>query len=717
VASEWGGRASGVGDPVPERMKGPWIDRRLQEVPPRPWRKVHLDYHNSHHMPSLGGEFDADEFGERLLGAHVDSIVVFAKDMHGYFYYPSEYGPVHPGLSFDMLGQQVEACRRRGIKVYAYYCVTWDNYLAENHPEWLVWKRDRTTYLPKFDETPRWTALCLSNPDFVEVVLDHSREIVAGYDLDGIWYDMPLPIGGECYCRNCLPAIRAAGRDPFDVAAQREHKQALLTEFMRRAYEQARSIRPGCQVDQNNQTRLGLGERAPYMDNIDIEALPTAAWGYTYYPAVVRYARTFGTSVCGMTGRFHRSWADFGGLKHPTQLRAELAGIVAQGAQADIGDQLPPSGKLDVAVYDVIGKAYAEVKKLEPFLDGAAPVTEAAIVVAGLPLHDFGLTSGGEGGPGECGGTGDLSRGVLGCTKLLTEMRVQFDIVEPGSENGDILNRYRLLVLPDGLTVDEELAEQLRSYLRDGGAVFASHDALRIGGTGEVWADGLGIEYQGESPFAPSYLKMGPDLLDGLPDYEYALYEGTARWTCSGGEQMLARVSEPLFQRGPEHYTSHAQTPADHVTEYAAVVRQGRVAATAFPIGASYYRNGYWIYREVFRRLLEQILPERLVRTDAPISAEVTLTHQRATGERPARYMVHVVNFSPNRRTPEQTEYLEDPIPMRDVQVNLSLNTGIVRAYLAGGGEVPLKSTGEGYRIEVPKVETGAIVVLEEAGE
>src|SRR5919202_1216265 len=138
--------------------------------------------------------------------------------MHSYFYYPSTYGPVHPGLKRDLLGEQVVACRKRNIKVYAYYCVTWANYLAEHHPEWLMWKRDRTTYLLRFDETPGWTALCLSNEDFVQLVPDHSREIITSYDIDGIWYDMPYPREGECFCSNCLATLRARGRDPFAVA-------------------------------------------------------------------------------------------------------------------------------------------------------------------------------------------------------------------------------------------------------------------------------------------------------------------------------------------------------------------------------------------------------------------------------------------------------------------------------------------------------------------
>ena len=692
--------------PVTPAHRPLWIDPRLHQLPLRPWRKIHLDYHNSQHMPRLGAAFDADEFGDRLVEGHVDSIVVFAKDMHGYFYYPSAYGPAHPGLSFDMLGPQVEACRKRDIKVYAYYCVTWDNYLAEQHPEWLVWKRDRTTYLPKFDETPSWTALCLTNEEFVQLVLDHSREILTSYDLDGIWYDMPLPIGAECFCRNCLQILRERGLDPFDVGAQRGHKQEILVEFLRRTYELAHELKPGIQVDQNNQTRLGLGARSPYLDNIDIEALPTAFWGYLYFPTTVRYARNFGRSVYGMTGRFHRSWADFGGLKHPNQLHTELAGIVAQGAYCDIGDQLPPSGRLDPAVYATIGECYAEIERLEPFLNQAAPVVEAAIVVDGLPLEDLSAV--------EHDRTASLGVGVFGTVKLMQEQHVQFDVVA----GGDDIERYRLLALPDTLAVDQALAARLRAYLQGGGAIVAAHDALRVAGTDTLWAEGLGMQYQGESPFVPAFLKLGPELTADLPDYEFALYDGTAQWRPTDGSETstLAHVGEPLFQRGPEHYTSHNQTPVDHVSDFAAIVRHDRLAATAFPIATSYYRHGYWIYRELFGRLLRSVLPRRLVETNAPISTEVAVTHQEAKADRPERWMVHVVNFSPNRRTPAHTDYVEDPIPLHEISLDVALDAEIARAYTAAdGAELPLRRQDDRWRVVVPRIDISAIVVLEAA--
>jgi hypothetical protein len=677
-----------------------WIDARFHTRELHPWRKVHLDYHNSEHMPGVGKDFDAEEFGDRLVQAHVNAIALFAKDMHGYFYYPSAYGPVHRSL-------QLEACHRRGIKVYAYYCVTWDNYLAERHPEWLAFKRDRTTYLPKFDETPSWTALCLSHHDFVQLVLEHSRECLTNYDIDGIWYDMPLPINGECFCPTCLSTLRATGLDPFDVVVQRQHKQELLTSFMQQAYTLAHKLRPSCQVDQNNQTRLGLGARAPFMDNIDIEALPTAMWGYLYFSMNVRYARGFGVSVCGQTGRFHGSWADFGGLKHPTQLQTELARIIAQGAQICIGDQMPPSGRLDPAVYETIGKGYADIESLEPYLSGAAPVVEAAIVIDGLLLEDVGRPTGPEGG--------SLGESILGTVKLLMEQHVQFDIVEA---DGD-LERYRLLILPDSLVVTTALAERLRAYLDHGGALIASHHALRLDGSSASWADDLGISYEGESPFVPTYLKLAAPLCSKLPDYEYALYNGSARWKresdqAEGG--IWARLGDPLFQRSAQHYTSHAQTPFDHITDYPAVLQRGKLAATAFPIGTSYYSHGYWIYREIFHRLVRAILPVRMIETNAPISTEISVTYQLVDSHHPARWMVHIINFSANLRTPEHVEYYEDPIPLHNVSIELAIDAQIQRAYIASdGSEVPYEANQRGVHITVPKIVVSTIIVLEQA--
>lgn len=58
-----------------------------------------------------------------------------------------------------------------------------------------------------------------------------------------------------------------------------------------------------------------------------------------------------------MTGKFHLSWGEFGGFKHPNALRYEAALSLANGAGCSVGDQMHPYGFLDDATYELIGKA------------------------------------------------------------------------------------------------------------------------------------------------------------------------------------------------------------------------------------------------------------------------------------------------------------------------------------------------------------------------
>lgn len=674
-----------------------WIDPKIAALPNGHWRKIWEDFHNSQYIPTIGEKFNADEWGDRLLAGNVDAIVVFAKDMHGYFYYPSAYGPVHRGLALDLLGAQVAACRKRNIHVRAYYCTTWDNYLAENHPEWLVFKRDRTTYLPAFDATPHWTALCLAHEDFVALELNHIKEFTSKYELDGVALDMPVPIDGECFCSECLRQLRAKNLDPFDKAVQHNHKHELHKAFIAKVHDTVKTARPGCQVDFNGQCVYGLAERVAYMDSLDIEALPTAFWGYYYFPTLIRYTRNFGVPAYGLTGRFENMWGDFGGLKLPMQLQTEVASIVANAARCDIGDQMPPTGRLDPAVYYSIGKAYAHIKSLEPYLDEAAPVTEAALITGGLPLESPGTESN------------------YGLVKLLIESRVQFDVLEPGGT----WERYPLVVLGDELAVDEALASRLHAYVDQGGGLIVSHKSGLIAGSEKTWLEQYGFAYAGMSPFKPAYLVPQNNLTGDIPTYEYALYEGASQWKAESPATTLALLGEPLFQRSPEHYTSHQQTPFDHLTSYAALAKSGRVSLFGFPLGLSYYKYGYWVYRRAFQQAVGEMLPATLLQSNAPLSTEITLTHQTARADigRKERYLVHLVNFSPLRHTPSHPDFYEDPIALTDVtvRVNLRLHGSTARAVVAGA-DLSVKATqAGGVQFTVPRVPIHEVVVLEVA--
>lgn len=671
-----------------------WIDPRFAEQKNLPWRKVHLDFHNSHHVPKIGGKFDADEWGDRLVAGNVDSIVVFAKDMHGYFYYPSQYGPVHPGLSFDLLGEQVKACRERDIKVYAYYCATWDHHMAETHLEWNMRKRDGSDYRPKAGETPGWTALCLGNKDFVGLMADHIKEFVSNYELDGAWIDMALPITAECYCAECMGQIKASGKDPYDKEVQREHQNKNFLDYHRVMKELVHTTKPGCHVDFNDNGMGKLSERVDFLDNVDVEALPTGFWGYFYAPTHVRYQRNFGLPVYGMTGRFVSSWADFGGLKLPQQLDVELASLVANAVRCDVGDQMPPDGVLDAAVYHVLGKSFGRIKELQPWLEQAAPVTEAALMIPAVGMKKVDQPF------------------LYGLVKLMMESHLQFDLLEPGQE----WERYHLVVIPDELMPDGKTVERLHQYLAKGGSVIVSHNGGLQAETGQSWLDRYGLKYERLSPFKPAYLVTEDGFVQDMPAYAYALYEGASQWKVQSPAKSLCQLGEPLFQRSAEHYTSHKQTPFDHSTDYSTLAISENIGLLGFPAGISYYNKGYWVYRNAFEHLLNELVPQKLVETNAPISTEITVTYQHAdqkTG-RPERYMVHIVNWSPVRRSKEHPEVHEDPVALTDIRLKLNIPLkGVTVSTVVGRDKLRHQTVNNGIEVTVPRVLLHEVVSFE----
>jgi hypothetical protein len=371
-----------------------------------------------------------------------------------------------------------------------------------------------------------------------------------------------------------------------------------------------------------------------------------------------------------------------------------LARIVAYGARCDVGDQMPPCGRLDPAVYHVIGQSFGRIKALEPYLEGASPVAEAAMLIPAVPFDRL------------------RDDYLYGVTKLMLEARLEFDVVEPGQE----WERYGLVVLPDAYRPDAATAERLHAYIAKGGAVLVIHESGLTAGSEKSWLERYGLTYAGESPFKPAYLVPKVPFTGDIPTYEYALYEGAAQWKAAAPAVSLAALGEPLFQRSGKQFTSHKQTPFDHVTDYAVMARSGRVGLLAFPVGASYYRTGYWVYRAAFEKLLSEILPARLVETDAPLSTEITVTHQLAdaAAKRPERYLVHVINWSANRKAPPHPEVFESPVPLRDVRVRLSLPLKVKAARAVCAGEkLRARSVAGGVEVVVPRVPIHEVVTLE----
>lgn len=175
------------------------------------FRQVHLDFHTSEAIPGIGQAFSKSQFQSMLRSGHVDSVTVFSKCHHGWAYHPSDANEIHPGLSFDLLGEMIEAAHEIGVKTPVYLSAGLDEKLARRHPEWLIRDaEDRTRWVKDF-MTPGYHEFCLNTP-YLDILLAQIHEAVSRYEADGIFLDI---VGvRKCRCQYCVAALRAAGRDP-----------------------------------------------------------------------------------------------------------------------------------------------------------------------------------------------------------------------------------------------------------------------------------------------------------------------------------------------------------------------------------------------------------------------------------------------------------------------------------------------------------------------
>ena len=155
------------------------------------YRQIHLDFHTSEHIPGIGSRFDADDFGDTLKRADVDSVTVFSKCHHGWSYHPTEVGKQHPHLKFDLLSAQLDALRKRDIKAPIYVSAGWDELSARENPGWRVVTPEGQLVRERGDALgPGWAYMDFNSP-YLDYLCRQIEEVNELFPVnDGIFVDI-----------------------------------------------------------------------------------------------------------------------------------------------------------------------------------------------------------------------------------------------------------------------------------------------------------------------------------------------------------------------------------------------------------------------------------------------------------------------------------------------------------------------------------------------
>lgn len=623
-------------------------------------RQIHLDFHTSEHIPSVGACFDPDRFAKTMVDAHVDSVTCFGRCHHGLLYYKSSVHRhlVHPNLTrSNLLQEQIDALREHGIETPIYTTVQWDAHVMTNEPGWLCISPEGGWVGQHPLEPGFYATICLNSP-YRDFLYEHVDELLTRFSPPGLFLDIVRPV--ECVCPRCVRLMKQRGLNPHAATDRMQFGVETIDTFRTEMSAFIRKHKSDCRIFYNA-SHIGPTLRGSLdaFSHLEIESLPSGGWGYTHFPYVARYAQNLDKPVLGMTGRFHTYWGDFHSYKNQAAMEFECFQMLAHGAGCSIGDQLHPGGTLDAEAYRRIGKVYSTIETLEPYIESSKSIARIAVLST------------------ESSAASAQPDDMLGCVRLLQECGYQFDVVDEAMA----LDKYELLILPDSVRLESWYRDRVGRFISEGGAVLGAFDAIapclgvepmsREAGRREDLGPYEGISFDRND--YTDYLMPRSYLGTGLAESPYVMYlrgrQIQPTDSVSGGASVLERSVPPFFERTPERFCSHQQAPATDTADGApAVVTTASTLYFAHPVFTIYReRSPLWI-KQLVHNAIVRLIGEPCCRHDGPAGLITTLRYNRARRS----YILQLLYYTPERKG-RTLDIIEDIVPLHSLTIGLTV--------------------------------------------
>lgn len=540
-------------------------------------RAVHFDFHTLPGIHDIAVNWDAEKFAKTLKNANVEIINATAQCNIGNAYFPTKIGNMYPGLKVDLFGEIVSACRKEGIRVVGYISTLLNHEECNRHPEWCrVNKEGQIIY---GDRTANFFRSLCVNTGYSDHFIGLLKEILA-YDPDGLFLDNVVT-NPPCYCPVCTKKMQEAGIDIDDAMAVSKFTYHSVREFVKRV----RAVVP---MDKSLITN-GFGETIGRTHG-EIECLPNGGWGYDYFPTAIAYARNVYENSIYMTGRFQRSWGDFGGYRPRASLENDFYDALVYNTQVSVGDHLDPKGELYQPFYDMIGDIFSRLKEYEKWTDDAEYIKEVAILKNTCPFYPF-----------------EDKLAWDAAARMCGELKYNFDVI---NEDMDF-EPYKVIIVPDLIRMTDKLKSKLEEFLKDDTkAVLATGTSLLDENSNYIDSDCWNfVNYEGKDETKTGYYRMNEsDLITSM--YEDGLFIKPDR------DYSLATYVKPYFDRHWDGLHGYFYTPPECETEFSAVCRKDNFMYVSFKMFIAFYKYGYMEHRDLLEGFLKKYIKEPLLIAD-----------------------------------------------------------------------------------------------------
>lgn len=640
-------------------------------------RQIHLDFHTSPHINDVGIEFDADAFVETFKQAHVNSVTVFAKCHHGMCYYPTKTGVEHPALNGrDLLGEQLEALHRAGIRAPIYTPVGWEEDVAHRFPQWRQMRADGNyARVGNADQTKPphpggWWFNNFTHPDYLDYLETHVRELLANYEVDGLFFDILFFDAQAGWSEASVRFREQHGLLGKDSATQVRFATAAQTAFAERFTKLIHGLGPKASVFYNSpnpiygDSRYGVRSRHELQTHWELESLPSGFWGYHHFPRLARAFGQWGKPWLGMTGRFQRMWGDFGGLKPQAALEYECFRTQALGGSNSVGDQLPPRGALDAGAYQLIGAVYQQCAMAEPFYTGSTACPQVGVVAPGAPALS----------------ESESDQSLEGAIQMCDEAHYDAVVLDDASDFD--AQTLEIIILPDAVVVTPTLQQKLKEFINGGGKIIASHLSGFLGENAAPASDGqsliLPLKHVGEAPYTPTYWRANAIFLPELGQSDRVIYQAGINVESIAMTEVFAQRVLPYFPRTDLTFCSHFQAPPrSEAEQHPAILGGKQFIYFADPIFREYRVAGNIAARDAWREAMHRLIGP------AKYGEGMPTTILCAPRRRNQDLIITLLHYIPTRKALE-IDVIEERSSFAGEKLRLSDSISSVRDYTSG---------------------------------
>jgi hypothetical protein len=696
------------------------------EADMKPWfetsfRRNLVDMHIEDWDERFLAKYDPEKHVEMLALARVTTAMVYAQSHVGLCYWPTRTGHMHKNLAGrDVLGELISLCHKKKMNVVVYYTLTFVNRAYDEHPDWRIvtpqGRDGRGFGLPRY-------GICCPNTPYRDFALAQTEELVKNYSFEGLWFDMTF-WPDVCYCPSCQDRYRAeTGReiprvvnweDPEWVAFQRR-REAWLAEFALLLTSTAKRLNPSLTVthqgnglvwDWNMGPSLELARAMDYMSaDLYGDSLAQSFTSKFFYNLSQNLPFEYMTSRCPFLF-FHT------GMKSAELLAAQAFSALAHGAGFLFIDAIDPAGTLDKRVYETMGGIYEKIEKYEKCLGGdlCQDVGLYVSLESRILLEDNRKNI--EEVSTDAGFFRDRkipihSKTARDMANALLANHVPFGVIT--KKNIQEFGRFKIIILPDVLVMDDEEVKALEKFVREGGGLLVSREAARLRKDGTktddfLLSELLGVSFQGMRTEFISYISPtgeGQELLAPYTaEYPLGVVGAQAMVTARPGAKVLATLTLPYTHPGdPKRFASIHSNPPGVPTDHPSIVLNEHGRGKTIYVAANLDLKGM---EDIFLRLLDLIRPKPFIFcSSAPRPVEITLFHQKDR----RRFLINLLNF--------QSELPN--IPVMNIEVKIRLDEKKASGVVELPAENKLKFQQEdGYAIfTVPRLETFVMAALD----